>query len=101
MKAVLKISLWAILLLLAGLIALFLILQTSHSSWLTQQILSRVTDNSIQIDESHYQYPDQLTLTRVTVVQPNDSVIAIKNVQLSFEAQLRWPKPLSITNVLI
>ncbi|MFA0067270.1 AsmA family protein [Vibrio breoganii] len=101
MKAVLKISFWAILLLLAGLIALFLILQTSHSGWLTQQFLSRVTDNSIQINESHYQYPDQLTLSRVTIAQPNNSVIAINSVQLSFEAQWRWPKPLSITNVLI
>ncbi|GEA61351.1 AsmA family protein [Vibrio comitans] len=101
MKAVIKISFWAILLLIAGLAALFLILQTSHSSWLTQQILSRITNNAIQIEESHYQYPDQLTLSRVTVPQPNDSVIVIDNVQLSFEAQWRWPKPLSITNVLI
>ncbi|MFS1426033.1 hypothetical protein LMH73_002290 [Vibrio splendidus] len=37
----------------------------------------------------------------MTIGSPTNSVIAINSVQLSFEAQWRWPKPLSITNVLI
>ncbi|CAM2875393.1 AsmA family protein [Vibrio rarus] len=101
MKAILKISAGLLLLLLISGIALFLFLQTSHSTWLTQQILSRMTTQEIHIEQSNYQYPDKLTLSQVTLIQANDTAIAIDKAQFTFQAHWDWTKPLSITHVLI
>ncbi|CAM4087539.1 AsmA family protein [Vibrio neonatus] len=101
MKAVLKICGWLLLLLIAGGLALFLFLQTSHTAWLTQQVLSRVTSEDIHIGHSHYQYPNTLVLSDITIKQPNDTVARVNNLQITLDSHLDWAKPVSVTNVTL
>ncbi|OBT10151.1 hypothetical protein A9264_04115 [Vibrio sp. UCD-FRSSP16_10] len=101
MRAALKISGWFLLLLLTSCVALFLYLKTSHSNWLTQQVLSRVTSEAVSIGESHYQYPNTLTLSQVTIEQANNTAIAIDNVQITIDTHWDWSAPIVMSNIAI
>ncbi|GAD80508.1 AsmA family protein [Vibrio ezurae] len=99
MKAVLKICGCFLLLFFVAGLALFLFLHTSHTTWLTQQILSRVTSDDIHIGDSHYQYPETLVLSNIAIKQPNDAIASIDRLEITLDSHLNWSNPISVTNV--
>lgn len=92
MKAVIKISLSLLLIMLLFVSALIALLTTSYSPWITQKLVAQFAPAELYIQDIHYQFPDSIELKQLVVSKPSNPSMTLDKAVLVFD--LDWNNPL-------